>query len=82
MNVVSTSRARSCGTKVELIDNRDGSFEAFDEYPVSYAIRNEMRWATLCEHGNYVLHSTRALAQSFMAAPEEFCEECREECRA
>ena len=35
------------------------------------------RWITLCEtHGNLVNHETRALARSWMAEPQTWCEEC------
>jgi hypothetical protein len=37
------------------------------------------RWVTVCRtHGGVCNHSTLALARSFAAAPEEWCEECRE----
>lgn len=73
MNVVRSSKARSTGATVLLIDNRDASFEVDD------ALGNEASWATLCEtHGNYVLHQTRKLAESFMSVPEEFCADCQE----
>lgn len=74
MNIVRESRARSTGATVLLIDNRDESFEEMGE------LLHDGRWATVCEtHGTYVLHSTRRLAESFMAAPEEFCETCQDE---
>ena len=63
------------GVRVELIDNRDGSFEELTPpYP------EEMMWASLClDHGTYVLHRTRALAEAFCSVTEEFCEECSKE---
>lgn len=74
MNIVRSSTARSTGATVLLIDNRDGSFEADDE------LGHEASWVTLCEfHGNFVVHATRKLAESFMAAPEDFCEQCQYE---
>lgn len=65
-NIVRSSRARSTGTLVELVDNRDGSFDLDDH-----------GWITACvEHGNYCSHETRKLGESFMAAPEEWCDLC------
>lgn len=65
--VVTSRRARSTGTTVELIDNREGYFEA-----------GGLGWITVCvEHGNYCEHETRKLAESFLAAPEEWCEACK-----
>jgi thiol-disulfide isomerase/thioredoxin len=64
-----TRRNRQTGTLVELVDNRDGSFEADSEYG----------WATVClDHGDYCLHDTRKLAESWMAEPAQWCSYCDE----
>jgi hypothetical protein len=77
VNVIRESRARSTGATVLLIDNRDFSFE---DDP---SLGREAYWATVCDtHGNYVLHKTRRLAESFMSVPEEFCETCQDEAKA
>lgn len=35
-------------------------------------------WWTICEdHGTVASHETRRLAESFMAVPNQFCDECR-----
>lgn len=66
--VVSRTRARSTGTLVEVIDNRDGSFDAGDPNG----------WFTVCvEHGGVCSHETRALALAWKAEPEMWCEGCR-----
>jgi len=76
MTVIETRRSRDTGTIVELIDNRDGSFEVLDADP---DIARDMRWATLCvDHGNYVLHRTRPLAARQMAGVGDWCDVCRE----
>lgn len=77
MRVVWASTSRRTGTTVLLIDNRDGSFEAFGEE--QGGIPGEMGWATLCEdHGNFVVHGSRKLAVSFMPVPDQFCGDCEE----
>lgn len=76
MNVVKESKSQRTGTTVLLIDNRDGSFEAHEGSPEP----ESMRWATLCDdHGNFVVHGTRKLAESFMPVPDQFCEVCQDE---
>jgi hypothetical protein len=65
--VVARARARSTGATVELIDNRDGAFED-----------GGLAWVTFCDtHGNYCEHETRQLADSFRAAPEQWCGSCQ-----
>lgn len=62
------SRARSTGAEIEVVDNRTRDF-----------MDDDNRWYTVCRtHGFLVGHRTRALAQSWAAAPEEWCEECAE----
>jgi hypothetical protein len=34
------------------------------------------RWQTACDHGFCVGHRTRKIAESFIAVPWEWCEEC------
>lgn len=74
MKIVREQKNRRTGTTVLLIDNRDESFEEMGE------LLADGRWATCCEtHGNYVLHSTRKIAESFLAVPDEYCEQCADE---
>lgn len=76
--IVEARRSRDTGTVVELIDNRDGSFEAFGDDPE--VDTRDMRWVTLCtEHGNYVLHRTRPLARHQMAGVGDWCPDCQAE---
>lgn len=83
MNVVAQRTARSTGSAVSLVDNRDQSFEEMGEGYSDAETRQlarDGRWATVCEtHHTYCLHATRAVATSFMAAPEEWCESCADE---
>lgn len=68
--VVQESRSRQTGTTVQVVDNRDGSFDAGDPNG----------WFDVCvEHGGVVSHSTRALAVSFAAVPREWCPTCQED---
>ena len=64
--IVADRRARSTGTRVQVIDNRDGSFED-----------GGLDWITFCDdHGNYCEHDTRKLAESFASVPEQWCSRC------
>lgn len=66
--LVRQTRARSTGVTVWVIDNRDGSFDTAD-----------LPWITFCvDHGNYCSHDTRALATDWAAAPEGWCDGCKE----
>ncbi len=59
--LVQSRVARSTGFRVDVIDGRD---------------RGE-GWETICcEHGGVCSHDSRALAVSFAACPEEWCEDC------
>lgn len=65
--VVSETRARETGTRVQVVDNRDGSFDSDDPNG----------WFNVCvEHGAVVSHETYRLARSFAAVPSEWCENC------
>ena len=65
--VVQRRRARSTNATIEVIDNRDRSY-----------MDDESRWYTLCvDHGYLVGHPTRALATSWAAEPESWCESCQ-----
>lgn len=67
--IVYASRARSSGTVVGLYDTTKTT--QFDP--------DGGRWATVCEdHSTIVNHETRRLAESFMACPEEWCQDCTE----
>ena len=60
------TKARSTGTQVILVDNRDGSYQQ-DGAP----------WYTLClNHGLDCRHSTKSAAAAWMAAPEAWCQCC------
>ena len=60
-------RARSTGTLIQVIDNRDGSFDAGD-----------LDWFNCClEHGGVCSHETRKLAESFASVPEQWCPGCQ-----
>lgn len=66
-----TRVARSTGVLVQVCDT---------DHPESPVARDgdAPRWATMCaEHGTYCSHDTWRTARSFMAAPEEWCEDCR-----
>jgi hypothetical protein len=68
VNVVTRHRARSTGTVVLVIDNRDRSFDCDDPNG----------WFNLCDdHGNVVSHATRRLAVHFASAPEQWCADCQ-----
>lgn len=56
------ARARSTGTVVEVWRSADFG----DEQTAPYV--------TVCEHGSICEHGTRALAMSWSAAPEIWCE--------
>jgi len=64
---VKLSKARSTGTHILLIDNRDGSLE-----------EGGGAWQLLCmEHGGLVGWDLNANARSFMAEPETWCPVCQ-----
>lgn len=64
-----SSRARSTGTVVTVYRADEAGMEDDPETP----------WATVCEdHGSIVCHKTRRLAESWLAAPEGFCDDCRD----
>lgn len=61
--------ARSTGTTIQVLDNRDGSFDMDDPNG----------WATVCvEHGGVCTHPTRYLAEEWAAEPEQWCPGCQE----
>jgi hypothetical protein len=67
--VIQERRARSTGTIVQVIDNRDGSFDSDDD----------LGWFTLCvDHGGVCSHPTRKLALHWAPAPDEWCPTCQE----
>lgn len=67
--LVEWRKARSTGVRVELLDANDAPDFNPDEGG---------RWITLCcDHGNFVQHEQQHTAGSFMAAPEEWCEDCQ-----
>lgn len=69
---IGRSKARSTGTHVVLVDRGPDDDERHDDLAGYWN-----RWETICdEHGTVCSHSTLALARSFCAAPEEWCEDC------
>jgi len=67
-NLVQSRKARSTGTQVEVIDNRDNSFSCDDD-----------RWFTLCvDHGGLCGHDTRAHAVGWASEPEVWCCHCQD----
>jgi len=71
---VKRSKARSSRSTVILFDLRDPEAAWLGTEEVE-----GVRWETLCDdHSTTCLHATRATAMSFLAAPEEWCEMCRE----
>lgn len=65
------SKARSTGTYVVLIDNRDGKW-----------CSGGAPWELAClDHGGSLGSHSRRHATSFMSAPEEWCDKCQEETR-
>lgn len=74
--VYEVGKNREAGAHVQVIDNRDGSFEAHDG-------DRDMNWVTFCDtHGNYCLHRARMTAEGLAHHPTEWCETCREEGQA
>lgn len=66
MKIVKASTARSTGSRVLVIDNRDRDF-----------MDDKQRWYTLCDdHGFLVGHETRSIAISWSAEPQTWCEGC------
>ncbi len=67
--VISSRRSRATGTMVDVIDNRDGSFDSGDD----------LGWFTVCrDHGGVCSHPTRRLAESWASVPDEWCPGCQE----
>jgi hypothetical protein len=66
--IVQERRARSTGTLVQVVDNRNGCIDDDPTIP----------WFTICvDHGGCVGHPTRKIAIDWAAAPEEWCPTCR-----
>jgi hypothetical protein len=60
---------RQTGTRIVLLDGDNGGDWAADDE----------RWVLLCdEHGNLCTFETRRQAESFAAAPDEWCPNCQE----
>lgn len=72
--VVIERRSRSTGLTVQLYDRGTDDFERQSAREEGY---EWLRWETICvEHGTVCSHPTRALAESFLAVPAEWCEVC------
>lgn len=67
--ILAERRCRATGTIVQVIDNRDGEFDASAE---------ENPWYTVCvDHSGVCSHMTRALAERFAPVPDEWCPVCQ-----
>jgi hypothetical protein len=67
--VISSHRARSTGTQVDVIDNRDGGFDTSAE---------ENPWYTVCvPHSGVCSHMTRQLALDWASCPNVWCPVCQ-----
>jgi hypothetical protein len=65
--VVSCHKSQTTGTIVEIVDNRDGSFDCGD-----------LPWFTVCvDHGGVCSHPTRALATDWGPRPDQWCPDCQ-----
>lgn len=63
--IVQSRKARSTGTQVDVIDNRDQSFA------------QDGAWLTLCvDHGGICSHENRRYATAWASEPEVWCEGC------
>lgn len=59
--------ARSTGTLVVLVNGEEAGLDT-----------DGGLWSTICDaHDIVIAHDTRALARSWMSAPEQWCEECQ-----
>ncbi len=68
-NIIQERRARSTGTIVQVVDNRDGNIDTDPDLP----------WFTICcDHGGCVGHPTRRLAVSWASEPENWCPTCQD----
>jgi hypothetical protein len=68
--IVSSHRSRITGTQVDIVDNRDGSFDADDDNG----------WFTVCtDHGGVCSHPTRKLATAWAPVPNEWCPDCQDD---
>lgn len=64
--LVERRKARSTGTQVGLYDGEAARMDT-----------DAGRWQTVCEdHGSICSHLDKGTARSFMAAPEQWCEDC------
>jgi hypothetical protein len=72
--LVQERTARTTGTVVQLIDNRDGSFDPNAEENPWYLV---CRGTDEVSHGGLSSHLTRKLAGLFAPAPEEWCPVCQ-----
>lgn len=69
-DVVQERKARSTGTVVQVVDNRNGCIDVDPDLP----------WFTICvDHGGCVGHRSRKDAMLWASAPEGWCPTCQEE---
>lgn len=75
--VVSIRKNRQTGTEIAVVDNRDGLFECEGYGDDPSAPPEGCTWASVCnDHGFYILHASRRLAEAWAAQPADWCEEC------
>lgn len=69
--------ARSTGAEIEVIDADHPDADVDRGAPERPGDADAGRWVTVCRtHGGVCNHDTLALARSFAAAPEQWCEDC------
>lgn len=67
VGIMARRRNRETGTTILLVDRQR-----------SGAPDDGHRWETICdEHGTVCSHTTRALAEDWMAQPTGWCEDCQ-----
>ena len=71
MALINTTKARSTGATILLIDNRPGHSPWFDE--------EGLLWFTVCDTHNMLCgYETRKAATENASEPQHWCEECRD----
>jgi len=63
--------SRTCRATKTVVTLYDGEQAGMD------TDNGTMRWQTVCEpHGTIIAHATRAVAESHLSHPDEWCEVC------
>ena len=72
MALIKTTKARSTGATILLIDNRPGRGPWFSSH------EEGLLWFTVCEtHSTVCGHETRRDATENASQPQNWCDECR-----